>query len=204
MKLNNCLTIFFFSILAKWISVVGAFSTNQNGSQQLATTRRAFVAGLIGTISSINIVSTTTGTIEPANAAYGSSASMELPSYIDFLIEKSKAIDNADSFVYKGADRETQLARLAKAAQRLKEIPAIATEKKWTQVTGILAGPLGELIAQMTQISGDSTETKAAAKKVKADLYVIGAAASKKSEAGCIEGTAAALRDLEVFVKLAF
>jgi hypothetical protein len=205
MNLNNCWVtlIFFFhgNFHGKWIySGVGAFSTNQNGSQH-STTRRAFVAGLVGTASAINILSTSR--IEPANAAYGSSASLELPSYIDFLIEKSKTIDN-DSFVYQGADRETQLARLAKAAKRLKEIPAIAAEKKWSAITGILTGPLGELIAQMTQISGDSTEAKAAAKKVKADLYAIGAAASKKREAGCIEGTSAASIDLEVFVKLAF
>ena len=141
-------------------------------------------------------------TAHPAHAAYGEAASLELPNYIDFLIERSKVVD-PDAFLYKGADRDIQLARLANAAKRLGEIPRIAEEKKWSQITGILTGPLGELTQTMTQLSGDSEPAKQAAKKVKTDLYEIGTAAAKKSETGCKAATDASLRDLEAFIKAA-
>jgi hypothetical protein len=154
--------------------------------------------------------------VQPALADYGSSASMELPSYIDFLIEKSKTND-PESSLYKGADLQTQLGRLKKATTRLAEIPAIAEQKKWTQITGILTGPLGELLSTMTTLvknsgggaggAGDTDNQKAkeaAAKKVKLDLYAIGTGASKKNEAACKQATQAALKDLEDFIKLAF
>ena len=154
-------------------------------------------------VSSFLVATTAVAFPRVAQAGSGDSANIELPSYIDFLIEKSKTVD-PDTFLYKGADRETQLARVVKAAKRLTEIPALAESKKWSQITGILTGPLGELLATMALVSANSEAAKQAAKKVKADLYAIGTAATKKSEKGCEEATAAALLDLEAFVKVAF
>jgi hypothetical protein len=141
--------------------------------------------------------------VQPALADYGSSASIQLPSYIDSLIEQSKTVD-PDSLLYKGADLQTQLGRLKKATIRLAEIPAIAEQKKWTQITGILTGPLGELLSTMTLVSANNAKAKEAAKKVKLDLYAIGAGASKKNEGACKQATEAALKDLEAFIKVAF
>jgi hypothetical protein len=58
----------------------------------------------------------------------------------------------------------------------------------------------------MTTITGKkpSAEIKSAFQKVKTDLYAIGTAATKKSDAGCIEATQATLKDLEIFVTFAF
>ena len=141
--------------------------------------------------------------VQPALADYKAGPSLQLPSYIDFLIEKSKTSDT-DSFLYKGATLQTQLERIKKATIRLAEIPAIAEQKKWTQITGILTGPLGELLSTMTLVSANNATAKDAAKKVKVDLYAIGAGASKKNEAACKQGTEAALKDLEAFIKVAF
>ena len=138
-----------------------------------------------------------------AHSASGDSANIELPSYIDFLMERSKTADPG-TFLYQGADRDTQLARVLQAARRLAEIPALADQRKWSQISGILTGPLGELLATMALVGGNSEPAKMAAKKVKANLYAIGNGAARKSEKECKEATAAALRDLEAFVKVAF
>jgi hypothetical protein len=139
----------------------------------------------------------------PAYAAYGDSSNIELPSYIDFLIEKNKTVDPA-TFLYKGADREVQLERIYAALSRIKTIPAITRDRKWSQVQGVLTGPLGTLIQTMNQVSGSSKDALKAAAKVKADLLAIGQAAAKKSEEGCITAAEAALQDLEAFAKVAF
>jgi hypothetical protein len=139
--------------------------------------------------------------VQPALA--GSSASIQLPSYIDALIEQSKTVD-PDTFLFKGADLQTQLGRIKKATTRLAEIPAIAEQQKWSQITGILTGPLGELLSTMTLVSAGNGKAKEAAKTVKLDLYAIGAGASQKNENACKQATQAALKDLEAFIKVAF
>lgn len=155
---------------------------------------------------------------KPAIAAYGDSSTMKGFDYIDYLVEKNTVADPS-TYLYKGADRNVQLKRMSDAAGSLQQIPVVAKDKKWSQVNGILTGPLGTLIQTMNQIVSPATdftksdfgaapqvnkEAKAASQKVKADLYAIGQAAMKKSEAGCIESTEAALKDLEAFVKVAF
>jgi hypothetical protein len=140
-----------------------------------------------------------------ANAEYGASASMELPNYIDFLIEKSKTVD-PNKTLYKGADRDVQLKRVAKAAKRLQEIPDLAEKKKWSEITGILTGPLGELLQTFATVSlgNPSPKVKDAAKNVKQDLYEIGTAASKKDGKAVKKATDKALKDLQKFIDIAF
>ena len=151
------------------------------------------------------LLSTSTLFVQPrvSHAAYGSSASIELPSVLDYLIERDEAtkIDkNSESILYQGADRKVLLQRLQVAAQRISEIPSIAQQNKWSQINGILTGPLGELIVTMRQVmagsSGGGTnnekqqkQLQSAMKLVQADLYQIGAAANKKSYDGCYDGT---------------
>lgn len=154
---------------------------------------------------------------QQARAAYGDSSNMKGFDYIEFLVDKNTVTDPS-TFVYQGADRETQLQRMSRAASALKQIPSIAQQRKWSQVNGVLTGPLGTLIQTMNQIVAgtDGTRTdfgkvppvnqkaKAAALKVKTDLYAIGQAAAKKNEQECIRATEVALNDLNAFVKVAF
>lgn len=140
---------------------------------------------------------------QAANAAYGSSSNIELPNYIDFLIEKNTSVDQS-KVLYKGADSETQLKRIADASKRLNEIPALAKEKKWSQVQGVVSGPLGTLLQTMNQLSSVSKEAAKVATKVKGDIILISQEAGKKSEDGVLKACADAQRDLEAFARLVF
>lgn len=141
--------------------------------------------------------------VSPAHAAFGDSTNIELPSYIEFLIEKNTQVDPS-TFLYKGVDREVQLQRFAAAATRIQSIPDIVQARKWSQVEGTLTGPLGTLIQTMNLVSGSDKEALRAAAKVKADLLQIGQAAAKKNAEPCIAATESALQSLEAFVKVAF
>mmetsp|Transcript_18670 Transcript_18670/g.46226 ORF Transcript_18670/g.46226 Transcript_18670/m.46226 type:complete len:215 (+) Transcript_18670:1-645(+) len=141
----------------------------------------------------------------PAEAKYGTSTNMEMPNYIEYLIEKNES-GSTEKALYKGADPTVLLKRLQEANKRLAEIPALAEEKKWSQIQGILTGPMGTLAVTINQIatSDSPAKVKDAAKKVKADVIAIGQAAAKKSGAACTDASLGASRDLEEFVKLAF
>ena len=51
-----------------------------------------------------------------------------------------------NDMLYKGPDIEVQLKRIGEAGARLPEVAALAEEKKWSQVQGIITGPLGTLL----------------------------------------------------------
>ena len=142
-------------------------------------------------------------TVSPATAAYGESSSLEFPSYWDFLVERNTEPDNSKA-LYKGADTQEQIKKIIDASNQLKKIPSIAQEKKWSQVQGILTGPLGTLIMTMNALSKESNDAKKAAAKVKADILLIGQEVSKKNADSCIKATDEALQDLESFVKIIF
>ena len=141
----------------------------------------------------------------PANAEYGTSSNMELPNYIEFLIEKNTIVDQS-KFLYKGTDIQVQISRISDASKRLSEIPSIAREKKWSQVQGILTGPLGTLIQTMNSLckDTDSSQAKKAAAKVKSDIIVVSQEATRKNEAGVVKACEDAQKDLEAFAKLVF
>jgi len=143
-----------------------------------------------------------------ANARSGDSSNMKLPSYIDFLIEKNAQglpIDPS-TLVYQGPDIEIQLRRIGEAGNRLPEIVTLAEDKKWSQVQGIISGPLGTLLQTMNTVASiaGTKEATNAAKLVKADIFAIGAAATKKDGVACIKAANKAEEDLEKFVKSAF
>lgn len=165
--------------------------------------RRSFVSSASAAVASFGAISLPDA--PPATAAYGDSSNMELPNYIEFLIEKNKQVD-PDNVLYKGADLDAQLKRLGDAASRLDQIAPLAEGRKWSQVQGIITGPLGTLVQTMNQVAAASEgqEAKEAAKKVKADLIAIGQASARKSNRECIEAAATASRDLEAFIKVAF
>jgi hypothetical protein len=144
----------------------------------------------------------------PAFAKYGDSSSMELPSYIDYLIEKNSS-SGETKILYKGADPATLLRRLQEADKRLVgDIPALAAQKKWSQIQGILTGPLGTFSQTLNQIApaSDSTppQVQEASKKIKSGLIAIGQAAAKKNGDACTALAQQASQDLEAFVKVAF
>ena len=142
-----------------------------------------------------------------ANAASGASSNIVMPSYIDYLIEKNAQTDapNPDR-IYKGPDPETQLRRIGEAGSRIPEIAQLVEEKKWSQVQGIISGPLGTLLQDLNSVASiaGTKEAKDAAKVVKADLFEIGAAAGRKDSAPAIKSAGKAAKDLEKFVKIAF
>ena len=143
-------------------------------------------------------------TPQPAHAAYGESSNLELPNYIEFLIEKN-AVADPDRFLYSGPDPKVQLQRLLDASKRLGDIPALAEDKKWSQVQGILSGPLGTLAQTLNFIAKDATpNVQAKAKQVKDDIFGINLAASKKNQAEVVSKTKAATTSLEAFVRAAF
>lgn len=137
-----------------------------------------------------------------ACAAYGDSTNIELPSYIDFLIEKNKQADPS-TFLYQGADRDAQLSRLKTAISYLETLPTVVRSRKWSQVQGVITGPLGTLTTTMRQLSESNQEAQKAAAKVKLDLFNIGLCSTSKDEAACLAASEAALKDLADFIKIA-
>mmetsp|Transcript_1132 Transcript_1132/g.1538 ORF Transcript_1132/g.1538 Transcript_1132/m.1538 type:complete len:216 (+) Transcript_1132:472-1119(+) len=192
------------------VIMLSSKSSHENPTNtDLSSSRRNFVLSS-STVSllaglSLNLANTILFPSE-ANAAYGTSSKLELPNYIEFLIEKNSSIDQ-EKILYKGSDVSVQLKRLSDAANRLSEIPKLAQEKKWSQVQGILTGPLGTLGQTMNYLSKDlpsSNDAKKVSNKVKQNILMISQEASKKNVDGCIKATEDATRDLEAFVKLVF
>lgn len=69
-----------------------------------------------------------------------------------------------------------------KASRALASILDIVNSKKWSQVTGVLTGPLGELVrtmGQLADLSLDSDAAKEKVKLVKKDLCAVGAAVDR-------------------------
>lgn len=139
------------------------------------------------------------------DASYGDSSKIVMPNYIEYLIEKNAEGMPIDS-LYKGPDAETQIRRIGQAANRLPEIIALAEDKKWSQVQGIITGPLGTLLQTMNSVVSlvGTREAKDAAKLVKTDLLEIGVAAGEKQSEKCVRAAEKASKDLEKFVMIAF
>lgn len=177
-------------------------SPSQGSDVELSSTlsRRA-VFGATGVLAGTFFVGSS-----PAWAKYGSSSNMELPNYIEYLVEKNSQGANQGKALYKGADPIVLLRRLQEADSRLQEVPKLAEARKWSQIQGLLTGPLGTLSQTLNQIATPDSDPKVqgASKKLKADLIAIGQGASKKSDTACIANAQAASKDLVSFLELAF
>jgi hypothetical protein len=167
--------------------------------------RRRLIIGNIPKLLVLTALTMEPFCIQPsvANAAFGDSTKIELPSYIDFLIEKNQQVDPT-KILYQGVDQEVQLQRILTAVSQIKTIPDIVERKKWSEVQGVITGPLGTLIATMNQVGTTNKQAQQITVKVKADLLAIGQCATIKNEKACIEATNATLIDLNDFVKVAF
>ncbi|KAL7539235.1 hypothetical protein ACHAXR_009121 [Thalassiosira sp. AJA248-18] len=163
--------------------------------------RRGFIQTIITTS-----IGTAVAIPSIANAASGESASIKMPNYIEYLIEKNAQGLERDDMLYKGPDPETQLRRIGEAGSRLPEIAALANDKKWSQVQGIITGPLGTLLQTMNSVASiaGTKEARDAAKVVKTDLLEIGVAAGRKESAPAVKAAEKAAKDLEKFVMVAF
>jgi hypothetical protein len=176
-----------------------------------STTRRSTVGTIMSTMMLFFLPFSSCP--QSAIASYGDSTKIELPNYIEYLIEKNASVDSS-KILYKGADMEVQLKRISDASLRLKDIPSIAREKKWSQIQGILTGPLGTLVQTMNALNkglssssssaADEEAAKVASAKVKADLIRISQEATKKDEMGVIKAAQQAQDDLEAFARLVF
>lgn len=142
----------------------------------------------------------------PASAKYGASSNMELPNYIDYLIEKNNGGQGAGNALYQGADPAVLLRRLETASSRLGDIEGLVEKKKWSEIQGLLTGPLGTLSQTLNQIATANSPkpVQAASKKLKGDLIAIGQAASKKNGDGCSQLAKETSKDLISFLELAF
>jgi hypothetical protein len=189
--------------------IVGNASHDDSKITKVPICRRHALAAL--SVAAMSLVGVAPGSTsshgllwaEPAYAAYGDNTNIALPSYIDFLLEKN-AVADPSTFLYQGADRTVQLQRLVAAQTRLESIPAICGRRQWSQVDGVLTGPLGTLVPTMKQISGANIKAREAAGKVQADLLAIRQAATRKDGALCVAASESAQQSLEVFVQEAF
>ena len=170
--------------------------------------RRNFLVELSSATAAAAILSGIASS-EPARAAYGTSSNMELPNYIEFLLEKN-AVPDEGAFLYQGPDPKVQLQRLLDATKRLDSIAPLAADKKWSQIQGLLTGPLGTLGQTLTAIASNASsksstaELTAKSKKVKEDIFNINLAASKKNPEAVVANAKAAQASLEAFVRAAF
>lgn len=159
---------------------------------------------------------------EAAVAEFGADAKIELPNPIKQSIDRAKKqclveslgsreclvyeSDAADK-LYQGVDSALLLGRLEAAATALATIPSYVEVKQWSKVSGVLTGPMGELIRTMGQLSQSATSEDNVArsalciKRVKNDLYAISDAVGRKDGAQVLKFHADATNDLVAFIK---
>ena len=164
------------------------------------------------------IWATTTTTAFPAHATYGQDAKIELPNPVEDMARRTNEqclveslgsrqclvyLDPANK-LYQKPDNQVLLERIDKASASLATIPALAQAKKWSQVNGVLTGPLGQLVLTMQGLakqSENSIQATDIAKQVKVDIIDIGQASDKKQGDKVLEYHQKATDDLVAFVK---
>mmetsp|Transcript_53290 Transcript_53290/g.79165 ORF Transcript_53290/g.79165 Transcript_53290/m.79165 type:complete len:283 (+) Transcript_53290:29-877(+) len=163
-----------------------------------------------GMVPAVALSSMLTGAPQAASATYGDDAKMTLPNIVEGMTDRInkqclvESLGNRECLLYldpenklyQGDDNQVLLSRLEKASAALASIPDYVEDKKWSQVLGVVTGPMGELVGTMNQlikISANKDEATALSKMVKADVLAIGAASDRKDgptvldRAGCAE-----------------
>lgn len=156
---------------------------------------------------------------QPAHATYGTDAKIELPNPIQSMTDRATkqcmveslgtreclVYADPENALYQGADGAVLLQRLEKYAAALANIPPLLTARKWSSVTAVLTGPMGELVrtmTQLTELSANKSKAKPAIATVKTDLYAIQAAVDRKQADVALTACQAATTHLVDFVKL--
>ena len=155
---------------------------------------------------------------DSAQASYGDDAKIELPNPYQQMADRAskqclvESLGNRECLVfadeanrlYRGADTAALLTRVEKAAAALQTVPELCEARKWSQITGVLTGPMGDLIRTMGQMA-DLSENADAARGVvattKKDLYALQDGVSRKDQALVSKSQQAATNDLVAFVK---
>jgi hypothetical protein len=157
------------------------------------------------------------------HAEYGVDAKIELPNPYQQLADRSSKqclveslgnreclvyADESSLFLYRGADAQVLLGRIERASAALATVPTLVESKQWSKVTGILTGPMGELIRTMGQVADLSNENgtnnnsaREQIKKVKVDLYAMNDGVGRKDQGMVLRYHAAATNDLVTFIK---
>lgn len=154
-----------------------------------------------------------------ARAVYGSDAKLELPNPYQQLADRATKqclveslgnrecmvyADDVSNFLYQGADAQALLGRIEKASAALATIPVLNESRKWSQITGVMTGPCGELIRTMGQVA-DLSENADAARQIvastKKNLYAIQDGVNRKDQELVMKYHTATTNDLVAFVK---
>jgi hypothetical protein len=104
-----------------------------------------------------------------------------------------ETLGNRECLVYLDPARQSSIRALItlcfwhvseKASESLALIPGLIEQRKWSQVSGVLLGPLGTLVEtmnQLTKLSANGSKAAALAAKTKTNMYDIFQAAEKKT-----------------------
>ena len=106
----SSLLVFLLPLVSCFTSISNGIYNRNNGNTLYAhSDRRDFIQTTFTKFGIAVVVPSILPSI--ANADAGSSATMKLPNYIDFLIEKNAQglIDDPDKLLYKGPDVEVRL-----------------------------------------------------------------------------------------------
>lgn len=177
--------------------------------------RREALFAMVGTLWA----STSTFPPGPANALYGADAKIELPNIVDGMTQRVnqqclvESLGNRECLVYmdpanklyQGADSRIMLQRIETASEALATIPSLVESKKWSQINGVLTGPLGTLLSTMSQLAAMSENGASAseiAKKTKIDIFAIDAATGRKQGDATLKAHKDATESLVSFIKM--
>uniref|UniRef100_A0A7S2YHQ8 Uncharacterized protein n=1 Tax=Entomoneis paludosa TaxID=265537 RepID=A0A7S2YHQ8_9STRA len=169
------------------------------------------VATLFGTASLL-------GASPAAFAGQGDYAKIEMPNVMQGMADRvnkqclMESLGNRECLVYaddgaklyQGANGQVLLGRVNAAIQAFENVPGLVESKKWSQVSGVMTGPMGELVRNMlllSDLSENGTQAKKMVQVVKTDLYGISAAVERKDGATALKFHQAATKDLVTFVK---
>ena len=150
---------------------------------------------------------------QPANAAFGTDAKMQLPNVMENISNRvnkqclAESLGNRECLVYQSDNPlykgENEWAnRLIQAAQALETIPSYVEKKQWSAVLGVTTGPMGGLAVTLDQLAkaNDNQEALKSAKRVKNDLYEMAAAVERKNGEVILQAHAKATKDLDSFI----
>ncbi|KAL7568796.1 hypothetical protein ACA910_007216 [Epithemia clementina (nom. ined.)] len=191
----------------------------------LLLNRRGLAKQLVFFMSSMSLLSQQQQ--QSAWAAPGDEANIQMPNILQGFQDRAtkqclvESLGNRECLVYagdeqsrlyqKGANNQVLLDRLELASRALANVPPLIDSKKWSQASGILTGPMGELIRTMSDLASASANDSSAVKndplklmmvqKFKTDLYALSAALDRRDGATALKYHQAATDDLVAFVK---
>lgn len=180
-------------------------------SDDVIMDRREAAYALLGQLWAVGI-------IPSAMAFPGAEAKIQLPNPIEAITDRStkrcmvESLGNRECLVYEdpenklyqGTEGRIWLDRIEKASSSFASIPDLVEAKKWSQVTGVMTGPCGDLIRTLGQLADNSENAIAAKQNVqqfKTNLYAIQAAVDRKQGDLVLKYHKAATQDLVAFVQ---